>query len=185
MRIPRTVFCALFLVGCATTQSPAQRGAESAGDAVTDQPADAPPEKPAKKREPMPSPTMPTSSTTPSAPSTAPVSSSKKGVLTRAELKPVLDASPALFLQHVQTEPRLNHGKFSGWRIVSFFPGDDRFAGVDLQAGDVVTRINGKPIEQPDQFMAVWTELRSSKELVVDLERNGSPRTLRWIIADK
>jgi S1-C subfamily serine protease len=54
-----------------------------------------------------------------------------------------------------------------------------------LQAGDVVTSVNGKPIEQPDQFMAVWTALRSSSELTVDVERDGTPRTLRWQISEK
>jgi type II secretory pathway component PulC len=85
----------------------------------------------------------------------------------------------------VQTEPRFAKGHFHGWRLVSFYPGDARFAGVDLQAGDVITRVNGKSVEQPDQFMAVWTELRSAHELVVDVERAGTPRTLRWTIADK
>lgn len=172
----RTFFvAALFAVGCATTttQSPAQKGAESAGDSVTDGPSE--PEKAKKKEGDAPA--------TP--PPVAMPLSAGPGVIPRAALSQVLDASPGYFLQHVQTEPRFAAGHFRGWRVVSFFPGDNRFAGVDLQAGDVVTRINGKPIEQPDQFMAVWTELRSSSSLVVDLERNGAPRTLRWTIADK
>jgi type II secretory pathway component PulC len=103
----------------------------------------------------------------------------------RGELVKVLDASPGLFLQHVVTEPQLANGRFVGWRLVSFFPGDARFAGVDLQAGDVVTRVNGHAIEQPDQFMAVWDGLRKESQLVVDVQRNGALRTLRWTIADK
>ncbi|MDB4968449.1 MAG: hypothetical protein JWN44_4138 [Myxococcales bacterium] len=157
--------------GCATTQAPAQKGAESAGDSVTDSPSE--PER-SKKKESEPTPP----------PIETPLSSGP-GVIPRTALSQVLDASPGYFLQHVQTEPRFAAGHFRGWRVVSFFPGDTRFAGVDLQAGDVVTRVNGKPIEQPDQFMAVWSELRSSRALVVDLERNGAPRTLRWTIADK
>jgi type II secretory pathway component PulC len=105
--------------------------------------------------------------------------------ISRGELVKVLDASPGLFLQHVITEPQLANGRFVGWRLVSFFPGDARFAGVDLQAGDVVTRVNGHAIEQPDQFMAVWDGLRRESQLVVDVQRNGAARTLRWTIADK
>jgi type II secretory pathway component PulC len=172
----RTLLLGAFLVaGCATAmpaQPAAQKGAESAGDPVTDAHTD-------PDRDNAPGKKKPTSEATPSsAPSTP-------GAIPRAELAKVLDASPGSFLQHVQTEPRFAAGHFHGWRVVSFFPGDTRFAGIDLQAGDVVTRINGRPIEQPDQFMTVWTELRSSKELVVDVERDGAPRTLRWIIADK
>jgi type II secretory pathway component PulC len=167
------LFCAFLVAGCATAmpaQPAAQKGAESGGDPVTDAHTD--PDRdnpPSKKKQP---------GSEREAPATP-------GAIRRAELARVLDASPGYFLQHVQTEPRFAHGRFFGWRVVSFFPGDARFAGIDLQAGDVVTRINGKSIEQPDQFMAVWTELRTSKELVVDVERAGAPRKLRWTIADK
>ena len=146
------------------------KGAESAGDPATDAHTDPDRDNPSSKKK------QPTSE---AEPPLAP------GAIRRAELAKVLDASPGTFLQHVQTEPRFAHGRFHGWRVVSFYPGDARFAGVDLQAGDVVTRVNGKPIEQPDQFMAVWTELRTSKELIVDVERGGAARILRWTIADK
>ena len=169
----RLFLASVFLAACATTPQPAAtRGAESAGDAVTNEHTD--PDRTDKQSKKM----QPQSDATP-LPSTAP------GSIARSELAKVLDASPGYFLQHVQTEPRFTHGRFHGWRLVSFFPGDNRFAGVDIQAGDVVTRINGKPIEQPDQFMVVWTELRAARELVVDVERSGAARTLRWTIADK
>ena len=165
------LFCAFLLTGCATqmpAQPASQRGAESGGDPVTDEHSDPDKvDKTSKKMQPQTQATPP------------------PGAIKRAELARVLDQSPGYFLQRVQTEPRFTHGHFHGWRLVSFFPGDARFAGVDLQAGDVITRINGKPIEQPDQFMAVWTELRTSRELVVDVERAGAARTLRWTIADK
>jgi type II secretory pathway component PulC len=167
------LFCALVVASCATTEQPAmQRGAESAGDPVTDAHTDPDRDNPSSKAKKS---SAPESRLSPSAP----------GTIARAELARVLDASPGYFLQHVQTEPRFAHGRFVGWRVVSFFPGDTRFSGVDLQAGDVVTRVNGKPIEQPDQFMAVWTELRTSRELTVDVDRAGAPRKLRWTIADK
>jgi type II secretory pathway component PulC len=165
------VLSTLFAVAGCAAQMPAQpayqKGAESGGDPVTDAHTDPDTDNAPSKGK------KPSSALTPSS------------AIPRAELAKVLDASPGLFLQHVQTEARFAHGRFHGWRLVSFFPGDARFAGVDLQAGDVVTRVNGKSIEQPDQFMAVWTELRTGKELVVDVERNGALRTLRWTIADK
>jgi S1-C subfamily serine protease len=104
------------------------------------------------------------------------------GAIARAELNRVLDAAPGRFLAHVETEPRFVGGRFRGWRLVSFFPGDARFAGLDLRAGDVVTRVNGSSVERPEQLMQVWDSLRSADELVVDLERNGVPRQLRWPI---
>ena len=105
------------------------------------------------------------------------------GVITRGDLAKVLDASPGAFLQHVDSEARFVGGRFAGWKLVTFFPGDPRFAGVDLQAGDVVKSVNGNAIERPEQLMDLWQALRSADELVVDLERAGARRTLRWKIA--
>jgi hypothetical protein len=119
-----------------------------------------------------------------SAPAAPPISKERRpGVIDRTELVTVLDAAPGIFLQHVDSQPRFRGGRFVGWKLVAFFPGDPRFAGVDLRAGDVVTRVNGNPIERPEQLMQVWQSLRTSNELVVDVEREGKPVTLRWTIA--
>jgi type II secretion system protein C len=104
--------------------------------------------------------------------------------MSRAELDPVLKGSPGLFLQHVDAVPRMVDGRFHGWTLRAFYPGDPRFATVDLRAGDVVLRVNGRSIEHPDELMKVWESLRTAAELVVDLERDGAPRTLRWTITE-
>ena len=39
-----------------------------------------------------------------------------------------------------------------------------------------------RAIERPDELMKVWESLRTAAELVVDLERDGAPHTLRWTI---
>jgi hypothetical protein len=106
------------------------------------------------------------------------------GSISRAELNKVLDAAPGRFLQHVQTEPRFVDGRFRGWKLAAFFPGDTRFAGVDLRAGDVVLGVNGHSIEQPEQLMEVWEALRFERVLVISLERDGQPRQLRFEIRD-
>jgi type II secretory pathway component PulC len=106
------------------------------------------------------------------------------GTIKRAELVKVLDAAPGRFLQHVETEPRLVGGRFHGWRLASFFPGDERFAAVDLEPGDVILAVNGQSIEQPDQLMKVWDALRTGTALVVSLERDGQPRQLRFEIRE-
>jgi hypothetical protein len=108
----------------------------------------------------------------------------RSGTLERVELDRFLDAAPAAFLQRIEPEPRFRGGKFTGWKLKSFFPGDSRFASVDIQAGDVVTRINGQLLERPEHLMEMWQALRTSRELVVDVERSGKPHTLRWTISD-
>src|SRR6202011_5807423 len=65
-----------------------------------------------------------------------------RGTIHRGELIQLLDKQPAAFLRNVDSEPGFESGRFRGWRILSFYPGDTRFAGIDLYKGDVVTRIN-------------------------------------------
>lgn len=108
----------------------------------------------------------------------------RQGVIARRALLEVLDAAPGRFLQRVTSEPSLRGGRFHGWQLVSFFSGDPRFVTVDLRPGDVVTRVNGSSLERPEQLMKVWEALRTSRELVVEVERGGQPHTLRYAIAD-
>jgi type II secretory pathway component PulC len=106
------------------------------------------------------------------------------GTIPRRELTRVLDAAPGVFLQHVVPEPRFRGGRFYGWRLQQFFPGDARFAGVDVHAGDVIKSVNGSSVERPEQLMQVWDALRTARELTVELERAGAVKRLRWNISE-
>jgi type II secretory pathway component PulC len=106
------------------------------------------------------------------------------GTIARCDLEKMLSTSPGAFLSHVEIDPTFRGSRFQGWRIGAFFPGDPRFAGVDLVAGDVVTRVNGASVEQPEQFMHVWEGARFRRDLTVELMRDGVPHTLRWTIVD-
>ncbi len=112
------------------------------------------------------------------------VTAATTGTIARRTLVRLLDAAPGAFLQQVVPEPRFRDGRFYGWRLAQFFPGDARFAGVDMHAGDVIRSVNGSTVERPEQLMEVWDGLRRARELTVELERDGQPRRLRWIIAD-
>ena len=107
------------------------------------------------------------------------------GVISRDELVPVLDGGLGRFLQNVETEPAFHKGSFVGFRIVSLFPGEPAFASLDLRPGDTVTRINGKSIERPEQAAAVWEDLRTASNLVVDYRRGGEQHALRFTIVDE
>ena len=107
------------------------------------------------------------------------------GAISRDELLPVLDGGLGRFLQNVETEPAFHKGSFVGFRIVSLFPGEPAFASLDLRPGDTVTRINGKSIERPEQAAAVWEDLRTASNLVVDYRRGGEQHALRFTIVDE
>ena len=89
------------------------------------------------------------------------------------------------FLQHVvvDDQPVRVAGKFHGFRIAALSDGSF-WSGVDLKPGDVVTSVNGMPIERPEQAQTAFESLEVSSELRVAYERDGQPRELVFAIVD-
>lgn len=83
------------------------------------------------------------------------------GHLGRAEVDRILTSQgPPWLLRQVIVDVVLRRdGEFSGWRLVGL-PEDWR--GVDVRPGDVLTRINGLPLKNPEQFWDVWTSVARS-----------------------
>jgi type II secretory pathway component PulC len=44
-------------------------------------------------------------------------------------------------------------------------------------------RVNGRSIERPEDFKSIWDSLSDATQLVLDIERDGKPSTLRYTIA--
>jgi len=105
--------------------------------------------------------------------------------LHRSTVKEVLK-TPGVVFQHVvlDTHPVFLAGKFHGFRIAELRGGPEEWGGIDLKPGDVVTSVNGFPIERPEQALEAFQSLTVASELRVDLEREGEPRSLRWAITD-
>jgi type II secretory pathway component PulC len=126
-----------------------------------------------------------TASSSASASTTASVRDSDP-VLSRAAVHAILAQGLGAFLQHVELDDRpvLVHGKFHGFRIVALH-GSDFWRGVDLRPGDVVTTVNGFPIERPDQAATVFDSLELASELRVAYDRDGQSREIVYSIADR
>ena len=100
------------------------------------------------------------------------------GGIARKELERFLVQGAQWFIQLVRVRPAFRHGRFFGWRILAYHgPGP-------IHTGDIVKQVNGRPVERPEQFMAVWQHLGRASELVVALHRDGKATTLRYPIID-
>jgi hypothetical protein len=95
-----------------------------------------------------------------------------------------VDGGLGRFLGFVTIEPRLDGDTFVGWQVVELRPADT-WAGVDLLPGDVVTRINGRPVEREAQAFEVFSSLKRSNQLVVSYLRGEQPRELVWRIVPR
>jgi type II secretory pathway component PulC len=106
-------------------------------------------------------------------------------LLSRTAVHAAVAQGLGAFLQHVELDdkPVFVGGRFRGFRIAALR--DAVFwKGVDLKPGDVVTRINGMPIERPEQAQRAFESLEDSTELRVSYERSGEPRELSYPIVD-
>ncbi|MGC3980495.1 MAG: type II secretion system protein GspC [Steroidobacteraceae bacterium] len=72
----------------------------------------------------------------------------------------------------LRAQPVLTNGALKGFRI---YPGRDRqlFARLGLQAGDLVTSINGTTLDDPNRSGEILNTLTSSTTALLTLERNG------------
>jgi hypothetical protein len=82
------------------------------------------------------------------------------------------------FLSRIEVEPSLEGGKFQGFRVVALTD-PELWAGVDLQTGDIVRRVNGADLEEPDTVFNTFVALKQAREVTVELVREGQPRLLR------
>jgi type II secretory pathway component PulC len=105
--------------------------------------------------------------------------------LARSAVHDVVAQGLGAFLQRLELDeqPVLAGGKFRGFRIATLR--DARFwEGVDLKPGDVVTAVNGFPIEHPEQAQTAFDSLEVASELRVTYDRDGQSRELVYAIVD-
>jgi len=105
--------------------------------------------------------------------------------LARSAVHAAVEQGLGVFLQRVDVDdqPVRVGGRFHGFRIAALR--DSQFwTGVDLKPGDVITSVNGFPIERPEQAQTVFDSLEVASELRVAYDRDGQPRELVYPIVD-
>jgi general secretion pathway protein C len=91
---------------------------------------------------------------------------------------PVVTATPTSNIaSEVQFQPRLNGGQVTGVTVQPQGSGN-AFRASGLQAGDVVTSVNGQRITSADQAQAIARQFRGG-EANVEVERGGRTVSLR------
>ncbi len=103
------------------------------------------------------------------------------GVVWREDVDQTVQAGLGRFLQRVVVEPSLEDGAFVGWEIRDLLP-PEAWSSVDLRPGDVVTSVNGLPLEREDQAFDAFQSLLEASELRVTYLRAGQTRELLFKI---
>ncbi len=112
--------------------------------------------------------------------------SKRPPTLRRVAVRSAVAQGLGILLQRVELDDRPVRvgGKFYGFRIVALR--DSAFwSGVDLKPGDVVTSVNGFPIERPEQAQTAFDSLEVASELRVAYDRDGQTRELVFAITEE
>lgn len=161
------------VIGCGTSQTanPPTKPTMTATDVASSNPTASPQTSPNQSEKSFSASTAPTSTSTKDG-------SDIGAAITRAQMKEFLARGPQDFIQQVQVKPAFRQGKFFGWRIIDYVgPGP-------ITRGDIVCRVNGRSIERPDEFMAVWQALSRQNYLEIELQRKAKPIKLFYAIVD-
>lgn len=94
-------------------------------------------------------------------------------------LKYTGDLSSILMQARVVPAKRGGNGDIYGYRVVEMQPGSI-YTQLGLQQMDVITGVNGTPVTSPQQAMEMYTTLRNSNHIELNVERGGRNQTLKF-----
>lgn len=99
------------------------------------------------------------------------------GALDRKGLVAVIDQGLGRVLARLRLSPAMRNGRFVGFRVAQI---DPAWAAAGIEVGDVLLRLNGQPIERPEQAQEAFDSLRVASEVALELMRGEEKRSLRY-----
>ena len=92
-------------------------------------------------------------------------------------MRKLITEQPSLMADVMRPQPVFANGKQTGYRV---YPGRNRqaFVRLGLRPGDLVTAINGTPLDDPEHGQEIFRTLGSSPEAHVTVTRNGQQQDL-------
>jgi general secretion pathway protein C len=113
-------------------------------------------------------------------PPAPPVGGNNEAMLDR--MRKLVNDDPGVIGQMMRPQPVFAGGKMKGFRV---YPGANRqaFARMGLRAGDLVTAINGTPLDDKDRAQEIFGTLNSSTEARVTITRANRQQELVLNIA--
>jgi general secretion pathway protein C len=94
-----------------------------------------------------------------------------------ASVQTLIADNAANFTEIIRPQPYMPNGQLKGYRV---FPGRNRqqFISLGLRPGDLVTEINGVPLNNPSQGAEIFRTLSDSTQVALTVERNGQKQTI-------
>jgi len=92
-------------------------------------------------------------------------------------MRQLVASEPGILSDIMRPQPVFAQGKQRGFRV---YPGRNRqaFVRLGLRPGDLVTAINGTPLDDPSRGQEIFATLGTSSEAHVTVVRNGQPKDI-------
>lgn len=103
-----------------------------------------------------------------------------KWILDKRELTGALENISQLLTQ-ARLIPNFTAGRPDGFKVVNITP-RSFYEKIGLQNGDVLQRINGVDVKDPQSFLVVFQQLKEENNFSLDLVRNNSKETFQYEI---
>ena len=84
-------------------------------------------------------------------------------------------------MEQARIRPHIEEGRPAGVSITGIKP-NTVFRKMRLRNGDIITGVNGAPIESVEDAMRVFGDLSSASEIQLEIKRRGRTRTLNYKI---
>ena len=82
-------------------------------------------------------------------------------------------------MSQVRIRPHFKDGKSDGLSV-SRIKGGSIFSKLGLRNGDIVQKINGEPINSPDEVLVLYEKLKSGSRVSLEVTRKGKPKTMNY-----
>ena len=84
-------------------------------------------------------------------------------------------------MKQVRIIPNFNQGKPDGL-MISGIPQDSFFSQIGLRSGDILSGVDGKAIESVDDALKLYTGMKSSSRVKLQLKRGGREEVIDYSI---
>lgn len=103
-----------------------------------------------------------------------------KKMLSRTQFELMLKDEGAIY-KDARFGPNLVDGKVDGYKL-SQVPSNHIFYALGARNGDIVKRVNGFPLSDTKKMMELWSNIKDSSKVSIDLDRKGKCMTYEFTI---
>lgn len=77
--------------------------------------------------------------------------------------------------------PNWRNGQYQGFKLIGVKPGS-LYRALGIRSGDIIQRVNGEEMSSPNRAIGFLEQLRTQKQITIDIERRGQKRSLQYQI---